>query len=422
MCDIIIPVIQKEKNMSKYEVDVTKLASLNVYQLREVGFKIGVKNPTTMTTYALRNEIMKIALGVIEPYHKKKLGRPRKKELIPDSEWASTIGFDNAFEKFFPTIYNTQNLARSSTASEMDKLQNKEFAGFVYNFDNSLYFFINNKSWDEIKYASINPNLPNYYALHSGDYITCKINFNQTCEVSEITSINEVDIVDVGKTQSLSHQPTEFNFDLPQLKFVNEKCPFSAGQRVCIHGLTASGQTYLCNSFAKNFDSSHSVVLFSIGKKPEEKIELSNGEYYFSTFDVDDQSVVFYFNLLCDHIKQLRKQNKDVVFIVDDINSIMRSIYNHSENNRHQNPAVVYTQIEQQMKKLLACCGADEFGSVTLIVSCNDDEADTQFKNIINSVNKMCNTHILLDRTAFMKGNPEFFIEDETYTENIRNV
>ena len=410
--------------MAKYEVDVTKLGALNVYQLREVGFKIGVKNPTTMTTTTLRNEIMKIALGIVEPYHKKKLGRPRKKELIPDSEWDTTIGFDNSFEKNFPTIYNTQNLAYSSSASEFDKLQTREFAGFVYSFDNSLYFFANDKTWDKVKYASIPTSLPQYYALHSGDYVTCKIDFTKSpCELCEIVDINGTSMLDIGKPQiqpKSSVAPLCYN--LPQLKFINEKCPFSMGQRVCIHGLTSAGQTYLCNSLAKNFDENYSVVVFSIGKKPEEKISLKNAEYYFSTFDVEDQDVVFYFNLLCDHVKRLSKQGNNVFFIVDDLNAIMKSIFNHSENSRHQAPGLVYTQIEQQLKKLLACSGVNENGSVTLIVACNDDEVDTQYKSILSLINKMCNTHISLDRLAYMKGNDNFVIDEETYTENIRNV
>ena len=408
--------------MLKYDVDISKLSSLNVYQLREVGFKIGVKNPTTMTTHDLRDEIMKIALGTAEPYHKKKSGRPRKKELIPDSKWNQMIGFDNTFERNFPTIYSSQNLACSPNSSELDKAQNQEFAGFVYGFDNALYFFTNNKSWEDVKYANIDPNLPNYYNLHSGDYITCKLDFLHTpCSVSEVLSINNIPITEVGKPLS-RHEAAKFSFDLPQLKFINSSCPFSLGQRVCVHGPTAAGQTYLCNSFAKNFDENCHVVLFSIAKKPEEKITLVNGEYYFSTFDVDDQSVVFYFNLLCEHVKRLSKLNKDVIFIVDDLNTLMKSIYNHAEFKRHQSPGIIYAQIDQQIKQLLACSGQNDNGSITLIVSCSDDALDTQLKNLLYSVNKMCNTHILLDRSAYMQGYPEFFVESETYTESIRNV
>ncbi len=408
--------------MPKYDVDISKLSSLNVYQLREVGFKIGVKNPTTMTTHDLRDEIMKIVLGTVQPYHKKKLGRPRKKELIPDSKWNQMIGFDNTFEQNYPIIYSSNSLARSTNSSELNKIQDQEFSGFVYGFDSALYFFANSKSWEAVKYANIDPNLPNYYSLHSGDYITCKLDFlHNPCSVSEVTSINNIPITDIGKPLS-PHKTAQLQFNLTQLKFINEKCPFSLGQRVCVHGPTAAGQTYLCNSFAKNFDENFHVVLFSIAKKPEEKITLVNGEYYFSTFDVDDQSVVFYFDLLCEHVKRLSKLNKDVIFIVDDINTLMKSIYNYAEFKRHQTPGLIYAQIDQQIKKLLSCSGQNENGSITLILSCSDDALDTQLKNLLYSLNKMCNTHIMLDRTAYMQGDMEFFVENETYTESIRNV
>ena len=51
----------------KFNVDINKLSSLNIYQLREVGSKIGVKNPTGMKTEELRNAIKMVVSGQVEP-------------------------------------------------------------------------------------------------------------------------------------------------------------------------------------------------------------------------------------------------------------------------------------------------------------------------------------------------------------------
>ncbi len=400
--------------MQKYEVDVSKLDSLNVYQLREVGFKIGVKNPTTMTTTQLKDAITQITLGTSLPYIKKKSGRPRKKELIPDNKWNHLIGFENTFEQHFPTIYANKNFAQSPDQSVFQSLKSTIWDGYVYSFDNNLYFFPNTKCWSEIKYALINPNLPLFYQLQSGDYITCKIDFLQTpCVVNEIIKISP-------PTQDAIDEP--FRYTLPQLDFVPKQCPIKKGNRIFIHGLSFSGQTYLCNSFAKNFDDQAAVVYFSIAKKPEERITLKDAEYFFSTFDVDEQSIVFYFHILCERVKRLCALGQDVVFIIDDLNTLFKSIYTHSTQNHHQPAEVVYNQITQQIKRLLASSGAFDKGSITLIVASFDDEHDTLLKEILCNVNKMCNTHIALDRNAFMHGETYFLVEEDTYTESVRSV
>ena len=80
----------------KYNVDINKLSSLNLYQLREVGSKIGVKNPTAMKTEELRNAIKMVVKGQIEPYEKIKSGRPHRREIIPDEDWNKVVGYDSS--------------------------------------------------------------------------------------------------------------------------------------------------------------------------------------------------------------------------------------------------------------------------------------------------------------------------------------
>ena len=309
----------------------------------------------------------------------------------------------------------TKILPQSSEATQYQTLKSTVWNGYVYSFDSNLYFFPNNKNWSDVKYALINPDLPLFYQLHSGDYITCKIDFLQTpCVVNEI--------LDIIPPLNNSTKNATLNYILPQLEFVPKMCPIKLGNRICIHGLSFSGQTYLCNSFAKNFDKQATVIYFSIAKKPEERITLENAEYFFSSFDVDEQSVAFYFHILCERVKRLSALGHNVIFIIDDLNTLFKNTYIHSTRNHLQSAENVYNQISQQIKHLLAGSGVFDMGSITLFVAYNDDERDTLLKELLSNVNKMCNTHIALDRNAFMHGESNFLVENDTYTESVRNV
>ena len=409
----------------KYNVDINKLSSLNLYQLREVGSKIGVKNPTAMKTEELRNAIKMVVKGQIEPYEKIKSGRPHRREIIPDEDWNKVVGYDSSINY---TFGNSNSIFGTfcSTAGSKQQIENDVFSGIAKKINNPLYIMKGTLSKiDTTSYVVVDPSVTYANKIHETDYVECIVeNKNTKPIVTKIIKINQQNPAEIKRVNFDNLLPCslgeQIKFDLPQLQFLNNICPIHLGQRVMISGKLGSGQTYLTNSIAKDLERKYAVVFLATSKRPEERIYLDQVDYIFTTFDTLPQDLLLYYELAYERAKRLCENGENAILIIDDIVMLMQTIRNIL-SERSSNVQEYYDDILQQFKKLLALSKNTQNGSLTIICATSHCSIDT-FNEYVEQLDDLCNCHIKLNYDAYIKGDLEFFEKDKTYAETIRKI
>lgn len=410
--------------MKKYEVNVEKLDNLSIFQLREVGARVGVKNPTTLRTKELKEQIIDVINGKIEPYKKEKSGRPHK-SIISDDQWDELVGFKNPFNAF-QDQKDVQYLSLYSPTSSVNKrLSDKILTGYVAESFNELIFIHGEP--DEIdasKFAKITRQSINSSLVLPGDKITCKIKFEDLTSLNDIPSPEVTEIITINGKRTDPYEAT-FNknadltdgtpitFSLPQLQFINTKCPVYTGQRVYIFGESNSGQTYLANSIAKDLSKDYKVVYLATCKKPEEKLNIENIEYFFTTFDVSPTNLLFNFELALDRAKNLCNNGYKTVFIIDDISSYIIN-YANALKSKYSMPDLHYDEILQSIKSLCASSKNTVKGSLTTFIT-GIDNLNAPFNSYLETINTLSTNHIVLSKKDFQENKPEFFVEEKTF-------
>lgn len=409
----------------KFNVDINKLSSLNIYQLREVGSKIGVKNPTGMKTEELRNAIKMVVSGQVEPYEKIKSGRPHRHQIIKDEDWNRVIGFENKFND----ILSNQNIfgsLYSVNGSQAHKVISNDFCGIAKFINNKLYILQGSlKKIDSSIYAIVDNNLPYANLIKESDFVRCEITkTDNKINATNILTINGLYPTDILRVDFDNMLPCSLGeqiyFNLKQNAFLNSICPIKLGQRVMIKGKLGSGQTYLTNSIAKDLENKYSVIFLATCKRPEERINLNQADYFFSTFDTLPKDSIIYFELACERAKRLCENGNNVVLIIDDIIMLMQ-IFRNLICEKIKDVENYYDVILQQFKKIFAISKNTKNGSLTLICAgseCNNEK----FNHYLNELDMLCNCHIELNKQDYIQGKLEFYEKDKTYTEIIRDI
>lgn len=82
------------------------LQELGIFQLRAIGMKVGVKNPTKLKKQELINSIIKIECGELEPFKKKtNQGRPSKVIIdLPDKNLLNNTNLIDEYKKFLQML------------------------------------------------------------------------------------------------------------------------------------------------------------------------------------------------------------------------------------------------------------------------------------------------------------------------------
>ncbi len=418
--------------MKEYEVDIRKLANLSIYQLREVGAKVGVRNPTTLRSAELRKCICDVVTGKVKPYLKSKSGRPHK-EIISDADWDALVGFDNSFE--FGGRDDMLSLYSTSSCLYPDD-ENEIYTGYVMQIHGEFIMAVGTPGQIKLnRYARINRNTANYRLLRIGDIITATLSTIDKVTtdpyVTEIKSINgytDFDAIAKGlprashtevrqsEQKMLALKNQQFLFKYPQLQFLNNDYPVKLGQRALFLGEDKmAGQDFLANSIAKDASREYHIIHFSCNKMPEDKIQSydTNVEYFFSTFDVTPRDLVFTFEIAVERAKKL-SQHMHTVIIIDDIYDVMNAYVSLFESKRPDDKDIPYTSIWQQLKSLFASTGIYANGSLSLFAFCSTPR-ETVFADYVHMLDSLANSHFVLDKAAFVSGKEDYLVHDRCY-------
>ena len=426
--------------MKEYDVDTRKLDKLTIYQLRDVGAKVGVRNPTTMRSAELREAICDIVSGKNAPYRKTKSGRPHK-DIIKDEEWDDLVGFNSSFE--FSSTNDMLSLY-SSISNVHPAMQEKVYSGYVMLAQNELMVAIGNPDDIKIdKFAKITTETSNFSIVKPGDKVTCTIKMNDIKQdsptVTEILLINnqppfvepledEVDDEVFGtedntandygsnieKKEATLNENGTFPFKYPQLQFLRDKYPMQLGQRALFVGLPQSGQEFLANSIAKDLSlQGYKVVYFSGGKNPEDRINFNeNVEYFFSTFDILPKNLIFNFEVAFARAKNLSKQHH-VIFVLDDITDLIKYYDMLIRQKSNIQNIDVQQEIIHQFKTIFATSVREKYNSLSIFAFGSTPEA--QFSMYYPEIERLINCRFALNHQDFVDGKTTFLDETACY-------
>lgn len=411
--------------MSEHDVDIRKLNNLSIYQLREVGAKVGVRNPTTLRSAELRQNIRDVVMGKIKPYLKNKRGRPHK-EIISAEEWDELVGFGNSFE-----LCNSNNMLSlyATNSSVYPHDPNQIYEGYVLQIKGELILAIGSADSLRInKYARIERNVPNCSILRQGDKITATLYpTDDDCiapSVSEIKSINGItDFAEITNPNqptpiidenSNKTKPQSFHFVYPQLEFLNEEYPISYGQRVMFVGCDKlCGQDFLANTLAKNLSQNYKVVYLSCNKMPEAKMTFNNSvDYFFSTFDITPRNISFNFEIAFARAQNLSKKY-DTILIIDDLSDVMQS-YIKVFADKNDDSQTDYDDILHQIKTMFANSGINSNGSLTIFTFASIQD-NQQISDYIHKLDEILNCRFVLNQEAFLNDSNDFIAREESW-------
>ncbi len=287
-----------------------QLDELSIYTLRELARKIGVASPTSKKKDDLINGIIEIQEGKVAPYvAKTKQGRPPK-----------GLGYD------FSNVFNSP--VSASFALKQNTGDENEILGSVVGFveilvGNSAFLWVNVDE-DYVCYY-ISPEITIQSNLKTGDKVkaSVKVEDNQML-VEKINSVNggECKIVNRNDYFSIDHicpsRPMKFS------KEENKKLGIMYGESVYFYGSNNNNNTLAIASLVEDAQNVEKIYLnISIADKNKYLLQnFKDSEKFISqiTNSVDMAKKIV--GLAVERAKRAMESGKDVLLVVDDVNSI----------------------------------------------------------------------------------------------------
>ena len=383
---------------NNYKVNLEKLDNLSIYQLREVGNKIGVKQPTNYRAKELKQEIIAIVTGIKKPYKKAKSGRPHK-ELITNEDWDEIIGFTNKTDPNEIFL----NLDNDSTKMELFSQTssiNKRFSGQVitgYLFENSSDFILAMGEADQLKankFVDILPFTKYISMTEPGDKITCKVSFMApTPFIEEIHTINGQRPDELNKTQTLKViKDVSIESKTKTISLNNQNISFKDGQRIFLHNCNNSAK--LAKEFAQQLCSEYKIIYLGINKNPEDKFMVDNMECFFTDFSATTDDIIFVSQVAKARALNLSHNGYKVLFFIDDLFNIVESMskylgYRFSDTLTDKASIQKYSL--QNLKSLFAISNSTNLGSLTITTFTNTKEYPADFNIYIDEIKNISN-------------------------------
>lgn len=341
--------------MKEY-IDEYSMRQASIFELRNLARDIGVNSPTIYKKEELISKILKIASGEEKPQMpKSRQGRPPKKMHVY-AEDKKNAYFLKGLNK--NDCNNFLNLAMPKKDFDDEKFNNSwllacpntykydyasDDASFCYEQgqgyllmmeDGSGFIFQKGRcaNADTAIYISKKDIAEN--KLRSGDFITCvckKILSNETRYLTEIKSINSIDFVDynlnarkVFEELEIKHGSEEFLFNKNVEKTILSNV--KVGFRNILKCKYLSEYTNILQKLSIE-NSGCNVVALCLEVLPEQEGLLklgANFEVFYTLYGDTEKQNSITVDLAVERIKRLAEQNKDVVFVVNDLGKLIK--------------------------------------------------------------------------------------------------
>lgn len=290
-----------------------KLNELNIFALRDLARKTGVKTPTSKKKEELIREIVEIMTGKKKPEEQKtKQGRPPK-----------VFGYDfvNVFKD---DNISTQTLNQTETIYESQDI--KTVAGWLELVNNNSGLLWVNKNFSNEMYFISSEVLKNYNAKN-GDRVVAEVCLDEQRKiVKEIFSINDCPIMKLSESRKdysmIEHLLPFRNLQFEGLQF--KGLNLSYGENFYVYGADNNENTKLSIEFLNQCQVENKIYI-NVSVAEKNKIFLSNintCEKFLANIIDDEDVVIRMVALAIERAKRIIETGEDVLVVVDDIASI----------------------------------------------------------------------------------------------------
>lgn len=339
----------------KNYIDEISMRQASIFELRNLARDMGVNSPTIYKKEELIAKILKIANGEEKPQMpKSRQGRPPKKmhtyidekqlnvlnglskndcnnilkKALEDKDFDSAK-LNNSWVLACPNTYNYESVSEDTSFCFEQKqgyLQIMEDGvGFIFqmgrcaNADTAV--FVSKKDIELNK-------------LKSGDFIECvckKVHSNSTRYLAEIKSINKIDYKKYNATQRtnfddcvIANKPTGFLFDK------SEENSALANVKVGARNILKCKSLCEFENIFKNLlcqNKAYNVVALCLEVLPEQEGLLkfgANFESFYTMYGDTERQNNLTIGLAVERVKRLAEENKEVVFIVNDLGKLIK--------------------------------------------------------------------------------------------------
>ncbi len=326
--------------------------------LRPLARIIGVKCPTKKLNDELREEIVAILLGQLEPVPVSKRGAPVKNKFVnPDvlkkinqicQDYHIFDKYkrpqpidDNVLPTLFPSVQKTGTLVFEDTTINDDTIA---YEGQLVCINEVYYLFpLDCREGTRIL---VSEKTVEDYALREGDVVACRVTRGEKMLIAtEVLSVNGWLSKTFTRFAFEEELPCYPNEALPlgdvegktSLKYVDWVMPLQKGQRACIVSAPKAGKTQLLFDLAmatKNNNAKTVVFVLLIDQSPEEvgrfRRYFGKDNLVYTTYEDDAEFQVFAADFLLKRAKRHVEHGLDVVLFVDSLTSLAKA-YNDTD-------------------------------------------------------------------------------------------
>ena len=324
-----------------------KLNELNIFALRDLGRRMGVSSPTSKKKEEIIKNILEIMSGQTQPnLNKTKQGRPPK-----------TFGYD--FANVFS--FNSLNqISLSQPAKQYNDDQVSTIVGYVELVNNNSAILWVNKDFKNENYF-ISSNVLKDVDVRTGDKVVVEICFEDNQYVVKgIFNINDCPInqMKIRKSyEEINHVSLEKSLKFSNSKFQNYGLNFA--DNIYCYGEDNKHNTLGVIDILNACEAKQKVYLnISLTDKNKTLLNgLKNAEIFVADITEKLENIRRIISLSIERAKRLFEHGEDVVFVVDDMLSIV------GVDNENLNLVKTLASISKQSKK----------GSITLLAVMPND-------------------------------------------------
>lgn len=388
-----------------------KLEGKALYDLRQIGRAVGVKEPTTAKKDELISGIIAIAENEADPCPRSTRGKP------PKSQEYDKETVDEIF-KLRKNYAQIEEPAERPVEGFASNPEGEEVYSGVLEFTEKFWFVrTNNMQISSQNDVFMHSSFITRFHLRSGDKIVCRAKRRKPNECPGVTFVVSVN----GRSPEMSRSPIferltpcypekrvtlEHDGGTLTDRVIDLFSPIGFGQRALIVSPPKAGKTTMLKNIAcsirHNFPDAEVIVLL-IDERPEEvtdiKRSVDGAQVIYSTFDKGDVHHAHTASLTLDYAKRMVENGKDVVILLDSITRLTRAHNAMSNSGRTLSGGLDPQALVEPKRFFGAARNIEDGGSLTIIATALVDTGSKLDDIIYEEFKSTGNMEIVLSRS-----------------------
>lgn len=361
-----------------------RLDKLNIYELRQVARAVGVHRPADGKKSRVTDAIISIATGEVAPEPPSLRGAPPKSQQF-DEQLVADIKTCRQFYLALNAGTAAQEpkilTVRDSVAEKLEKSL-RQYCGILDTSGQYAFMRVDENGYNGGE-VFVHETFITRFKLRYGDFIVCRGMRKSDDEIPglvELISVNGVSAANIAERVDFSELTpvypsvnikTESSEGGTACRIIDLFSPLALGQRAVISAPSRSGKTTLIKQIAQAICANYpcvKVIVAALSQRPEEitdfKRTLVDCELFYTGFDMPAEKHIRTARLAVEYAKRFTELQEDAVLLFDGLTQLAQA---------YPSETVARDEIN---KMLYSACNAEEGGSLTIISTLSQDDAN----------------------------------------------